>query len=221
MDHGFFIKAFYLTYTLKLGVVCGPDYSFLLPRVAYHFSKLLFANRVMFNFKWPSKEVAFSKELLNSLYRYALSLSNDEQQAYDLVQSCCEKALKKNIAAGDLKPYMYKSIRNQYIDMFRRKKLELVVDSELEQRELIDEHFIVENLDQLMIDRQHLEIILQDIDYQDRELLYLWAVEGNSMQELAQRTNTSRNTLLSRLNRLRKRLNHKYSYLNEQVSKDG
>jgi|GEM_PF-1245302 len=202
-------------------VVFGPDNSFYYFRTAYHFSKLLFANAVMFNFKWPTKEAAFSKELLNSLYRYALSLSNDEQLSYDLVQSCCEKALKKSIATSELKPYMYKSIRNQYIDLYRRKKLELVVDSELEQRELIDEHFITEGLDQLMIDRQHLEIILQDIDYQDRELLYLWAVEGNSMQELAQRTNTSRNTLLSRLNRLRKRLSQKYSYLNEQVSNDG
>jgi len=175
----------------------------------------------MFNFKWPIKEVTFSNELLNNLYRYALSLSNDQHQAYDLVQSCCEKVLKKQLAANELKPYMLKSIRNQYIDQFRRKKLELVVDSELEHKELLDEHFIAEGLEQLMIDRQHLTIILQDIDYQDRELLYLWAVEGNSMQELAQLSNVSRNTLLSRLNRLRKRLKQKYSYLNEQVSKDG
>ncbi|NQZ33299.1 MAG: sigma-70 family RNA polymerase sigma factor [Oceanospirillaceae bacterium] len=175
----------------------------------------------MFNFKWPEKGVQFDDELLNSLYRYALSLSNDQQQAYDLVQSCCEKVLLKKVAKKELKPYMLKSIRNQFIDQYRRWKLELVIDSDLEHQERIDEQQTAQGLEQLMIDRQHLAIILQDISYQDRELLYLWAVEGNSMQELAQRTNTSRNTLLSRLNRLKKRLNQKYGYLNEQVGHNG
>lgn len=175
----------------------------------------------MFNFNWPAKDVQFNDELLQSLYRYALSLSNDQQQAYDLVQSCCEKVLLKKVPAKELKPYMRKSIRNQFIDQYRRWKLELVIDSDLEQQEFIDEQHVTHGLEQLMINRQHLAIILQDISYQDRELLYLWAVEGNSMQELAQCTDTSRNTLLSRLNRLKKRLSQKYGYLNEQVSNDG
>ena len=116
---------------------------------------------------------------------------------------------------------MFKIIRNQFIAQYRRKKLELVADGTLAQQQIIHEQDVVQDLEQLMINRQQVEIMLQDLNYQDRELLYLWAVEGHSIAEIAQRTDRSRNTLLSRLNRLKKRLKQKYGHLNEQVSKDG
>ena len=175
----------------------------------------------MFNFSWRITEFNLSDAVLNSLYRYALSLVHDQQQAYDLVQNCCEKVLRQKKPAVDLKPYMFKIIRNQFIDQYRRKKLELVADGTLAQQQIIHEQDVVQDLEQLMINRQQVEIMLQDLNYQDRELLYLWAVEGHSIAEIAQRTDRSRNTLLSRLNRLKKRLKQKYGHLNEQVSKDG
>ena len=156
----------------------------------------------MFNFSWRITEFNLSDALLNSLYRYALSLVHDQQQAYDLVQNCCEKVLRQKKPAVDLKPYMFKIIRNQFIDQYRRKKLELVADGTLAQQQIIHEQDVVQDLEQLMIN-------------------YLWAVEGHSIAEIAQRTDRSRNTLLSRLNRLKKRLKQKYGHLNEQVSKDG
>jgi len=38
------------------------------------------------------------KELLNQLYRFAISLTNNDDQAYDLLQTCVEKYLKANLA---------------------------------------------------------------------------------------------------------------------------
>ncbi len=35
------------------------------------------------------------KELLNQLYRFAISLTNNDDQAYDLLQTCIEKYLKE------------------------------------------------------------------------------------------------------------------------------
>ena len=172
----------------------------------------------MFERIWPAKKATFNKTLLNELYRYALSLSHDETLAYDLVQSSCEKTLAKEIAADQHKAYMFKVIRNQYIDIYRRRKLELVVDSEQSSQSAPEEQGTLQDLDQIMIDKQHVELILRDLDYQDRELLYLWAVEGTTMQELSKRTATPRGTLLSRLNRLKKRLQQQYGYITEQVS---
>jgi RNA polymerase sigma-70 factor (ECF subfamily) len=167
---------------------------------------------------WPAKKAAFNKTLLNDLYRYALSLSHDETLAFDLVQSCCEKTLNKKITPDQHKAFMFKVIRNQYIDIYRRRKLELVIDSELTSQSDIEEQCTLQNLDQIMIDKQHVDLILSDLNYQDRELLYLWAVEGTTMQELSERTATPRGTLLSRLNRLKKRLQQRYGYINEQAS---
>ncbi len=172
----------------------------------------------MFELIWPTKKATFNAALLNDLYRYALSLSHDETLAYDLVQSCCEKTLDKKIASDQRKAFMFKVIRNQYIDIYRRRKLELVVDSELSNQPSLEEQCTLQDLDQIMIDKQHVDLILSDLDYQDRELLYLWAVEGTTMQELSERTATPRGTLLSRLNRLKKRLQQQYGYLNEQAS---
>ncbi len=160
---------------------------------------------------WPLKKTAFDERLLNSLYRYALSLTHEPHQAYDLVQSCCEKILRKPPHNSTLKPFMLKVIRNQFIDQYRRKKLELVVDATTSSIHAIEEQTTLQELDDIMIDKQHVAMLLQRLCTQDRELLYLWAVEGVTMQELADQTNTPRGTLLSRLNRLKKRLKQEYA----------
>ena len=109
-------------------------------------------------------------------------------------------------------------MRNQFIDQYRRTKLELVVDSELAQHTEIDEQNSLLELEKIMIAKQHVALILQELSHQDRELLYLWAVEGRTVQELAERTDTPRGTLLSRLHRLKNRLRQDYGHLIEQVS---
>lgn len=172
----------------------------------------------MLELVWPSKKITFDKTLLNELYRYALSLTHDETQAYDLLQSCCEKTLHKKLNLEQQKPYMYKVIRNQFIDSYRRNKLELIIDSQANTEDRLEEQSTLQDLDQIMIDKQHVSIILDDLSSQDRELLYLWAVEGSTVQELAERTSTPRGTLLSRLSRLKKRLQQQYGYIREQVS---
>ncbi len=172
----------------------------------------------MFELIWPAKKAKLNKALLNDLYRYAVSLTQDETLAYDLVQSCCEKTLGKKIEGDQRKAFMFKVIRNHYIDIYRRRKLELVSDSESSNHSAREEQCTLQDLDQIMIDKQHVDLILSDLNYQERELLYLWAVEGTTLQEISERTSTPRGTLLSRLNRLKKRLQQQYGHLNEQAS---
>ena len=63
------------------------------------------------------------KEQLNQLYRFAISLSNNEDQAYDLLQTCLEKYLKRDVSDIE-KPiaYLKQMIRNEFIDQMRQKR---------------------------------------------------------------------------------------------------
>ncbi|MDO6765589.1 RNA polymerase sigma factor [Agarivorans sp. 1_MG-2023] len=167
-------------------------------------------------FRRPTKPV-FSDELLNQLYRYALSLCNNDQQAYDLLQSCCEKVLQQARLPEPLKPYMMRVIRNQFIDQYRRRKLELVADEAL-QAELVKPEDHWQDMESLVIDQQHVALLIQKLSADDAELLYLWAVEGFSMQEISNASGIARGTLLSRVSRLKKRLSDEFSHLVEEVS---
>ena len=172
----------------------------------------------MFNIFRRTQKIDFSKDLLNDLYRYALSLCQYSDQAYDLVQSSCEKVLKQGIEQGAIKPYMMTCIRNEYFDQFRRFKLSLVVDEKLQDELVVNEQQLLQQLDATMIDKQHVSLVLENLSIDERELLYLWAIEGFSMQEIAIQTKTPRGTLLSRLSRLKKRLQNDFPHLVKEVS---
>lgn len=65
----------------------------------------------------------FDRETLNKLYRYGLSLTQDNDAAYDLLQNSIEKFLKKDRVADNPAAYLRKMMRNQFIDDCRRAKI--------------------------------------------------------------------------------------------------
>lgn len=73
----------------------------------------------------------FNKDELNKLYQYALSLTRQEDTAYDLVQSALEKSLRKIPQPID-KPQAYLKviIRNLFFDIERHKKVVLMVSTD-------------------------------------------------------------------------------------------
>ncbi|WP_220720761.1 RNA polymerase sigma factor [Agarivorans litoreus] len=167
-------------------------------------------------FKRKARPV-YSDALLNQLYRYGFSLCHSSEQAYELLQSCCEKVLQKDPPPEPLQPYMMRVIRNEFIDNFRRKKLELVVDED----QYIDASIVeksLQNMELLLIDQQHVGLVMERLSEDERELLYLWAVEGLSVQEIAITSGVARGTLLSRVSRLKKRLSDEFGHLIEEVS---
>ncbi|KXF83443.1 RNA polymerase subunit sigma-24 [Enterovibrio coralii] len=168
-------------------------------------------------FKKKKRDV-FDKALLNQLYRYAYSLSNEESLAFDLVQMSCEKTLRLDDPNKQTKPYMMTIIRHAFIDQYRRKHFELVVDTNELTEVIEDEARALKSLEDLQIEKENVALILAEVSPQERELLFLWAVEGLTIQEIASLTETPIGTLLSRLSRLRKRLIAKFGHLNEQVS---
>lgn len=143
------------------------------------------------------------RDSLQKLYRYAYALTADEDDAYDLLQSAIEICLNKPADRADKSAaYIRMIMKNRYIDMYRHQQSF--------PHENIDDHSPV-NLDESALediviaadDLAHIWAMLESID---REVLYLWAIEGFSMREISAMLAISRGTLLSRIHRLRKRL---------------
>ncbi len=147
-------------------------------------------------------------EILQILYRYACTLTLDQTHAYDLVHDAVEKYLhidkrekKKQTRIEKPEHYLCRMIRNHYIDQLRHAKkypLEDIcnTDHAIEQNDM-------SQLENSVIAEQALEKIWPELSALERELLHLWAVENFTAQEIADFTDTPRGTILSRIHRLR------------------
>ncbi len=161
---------------------------------------------------WPRKRRAISSpaeapdaldEILQNAYRYALSLAHDPAEAEDLVQEACIAILG---ARGSWdKPYLFTTIRNRFIDHYRRSQRVLFVslDGGAEASTLAeaDEPFALDVLEAGAIDRA-----LGRLRLEERETLYLAVVEGYTAQEIADLTDRPRGTVLSLLHRTKRKL---------------
>lgn len=159
----------------------------------------------------------FNKDELNQLYRYALSLSADEQMAYDLVQSGIERYLKKisNSAVTindpvEKTPALLKTIiRNCYFDLLRHQKVVPMVSIDVEDESSLETYIgLVDNdeMADLLINQQEVQQLISDLSVQENELLYLWAVEEHTVEEISRIYAKPKGTILSKLHRLKKRI---------------
>ena len=147
------------------------------------------------------------KTLLNKLYRYAMSLTHQEDQAYDVLQSCVEKFLKADqstIQSGEA--YLMRMIRNEFIDQTRKQCFYSDVGPEIVER-LNNESALEESsLEDVFVRQSEVELLLGTMSADERELLFLWAVEEYTLAEISQIKQVPRGTLLSKLHRLKKRI---------------
>ena len=147
-----------------------------------------------------------NKNELNQLYRYALSLSAHQESAYDLVQSAVERFLKKSPESVD-KPlaYLKTIIRNLYFDQQRHKKVLPMISIESDEFSYIEP--VDDNaMEDQLINQQEVQGLLKNLSTQENELLYLWAVEEHTVDEIARIYDKPRGTMLSKLHRLKKRI---------------
>ena len=147
------------------------------------------------------------KPLLNQLYRYALSLTHQEDQAYDVLQSCVEKFLKADQSSiQSAEAYLMRMIRNEFIDQTRKKCFYTDVGPEVVSK-ISDESALSElSLEDVFIQQSEVESLLGTMSGDERELLFLWAVEEYTLEEISQIKQVPRGTLLSKLHRLKKRI---------------
>lgn len=161
-----------------------------------------------------SDDNMLQSDTLNRLYRYCHSLTNDAAQAYDLLQDGIERYLKQDRAQIQHPlPYMHRLLRNRYIDLERQKQrypADSLDHAEPELREQMFNQAAIsigtETLEQQTIAAKDLEPIWASLNPAEREILYLWAVEGMSASEIGDHLDMPRNTILSKIHRSRQKI---------------
>jgi len=160
--------------------------------------------------------MTFTDEHLQKLFRYGVSLTRNDAQAYDLLQDALETYLKKP-PANDASSmgYIRSVMRNRFIDQYRQRSRfpEQQLDDE-EETLSIDERL----LEDIVITHQELDTVWQKLSLVECELMFLWAIEELSASEIATELEMPRGTVLSRIYRLRNRLNNESSTSNEEAS---
>ncbi|MFN4128588.1 MAG: RNA polymerase sigma factor [Paracoccaceae bacterium] len=155
-------------------------------------------------------EIAFRTELVGivpKLRRFALSLAGNLQDADDLVQGACEKALKNRLqfqAGSRMDSWMYRIVQTLWLDDRRRHKVRgTSVDPD--EAYLSDEGKAAS----LPEDRMMLAKVrsaMAQLPEGQREVLALVAIEGLSYREAADTLNVPVGTVMSRLSRARESL---------------
>ncbi len=140
------------------------------------------------------------EELLHRGYRYALSLTHDENRAEDLLQDAFVSILRRG--GHRSAAYLNATIRNRFIDLYRRERL--VVMQRLE--ETGEEAMLALDADDSWVDPELLDQALGTLRPQEREAIYLATVEDYTAREIADFTGRPRGTVLSLLHRARAKL---------------
>jgi len=149
-----------------------------------------------------------SDDQLQRAYRYAISLANDHDIAMDIVHTAYIRMLECDTASiENVQGYFFRCIRNIFIDKKRFDCRWLVLSDDSDDNGI---DISTETLESTFIDKNLLEQIWKNLTVLERELLYLWAIEGYTIDEISHLTDTPRGTLLSRVHRIRKKvLNNK------------
>lgn len=136
-------------------------------------------------------------------YRYAIALTGEREQAYDVVHTAVTHWLSAATAAVDNPlAYFLRIVRNTFLADQRRaaqmrwspiEDAEAVIPADLRA------------LEDVQLERAWLERVWGDFTAAEREVLFLWAVEGYTVDEISAQTGAPRGTLLARMHRLRRK----------------
>ena len=132
------------------------------------------------------------RDVLDAGFRYALSLVHTEPDAEDLVQESWLRLYQKKGRKIN-KSLLFTSIRNLFIDQYRRGKLAVF--------EEFDEEREVSHANYSEVSIKDLELALAALRPEEREAIFLNSVEGYTAQEIADFTQRSRGTVLSLIHR--------------------
>lgn len=145
-----------------------------------------------------------SQNELQRLFKYAFSLCKDESHSYDLVYDIIAKVIDRTPPPETPYTFCIRSIRNKFIDEMRRAQK--FTDIEFDETYTNAISLGAAELEAIIISKSDFPKIWSVIEATDREILYLSAVEGYSASEISNTIGVPRNTILSRIHRLRTRL---------------
>ena len=159
----------------------------------------------------------FNDEELHRFYRYCIALTDNEEDAFDLLQDSLEKFVRRNVRGIENQGgYFFRMIRNKFIDGVRKKKVQ-GTDLAYEDEKVVQ--LDSQSLEDFVMNRFEAEQIMKQLETQDRELLFLWAVEGLTIQEIADHLDIPKGTLLSRIHRFRIKIQKVLGARDKKVSR--
>ena len=132
---------------------------------------------------------------LNKLYQYALVLTNQDEEAYDLVHTAILKIEGRFI----LKELAYAKTVVRHLFFDHKKK-------EAKAFEYTSDFSIDSSFEEVLINQDQLQELLKKLKPAERELLYLIAVEEHSYKEVSKLTGEKINTLLTRFKRIKEKI---------------
>lgn len=159
-------------------------------------------------------------EFMPALYSAALRMTQNPQDAEDLVQETYLRAFRAfdSFQEGtNLKAWLYKILTNSFINSYRVKKKrayetsldeveDLYLYKKLSQQESTDRTFSPEELVLKTLTDQEIKDALESLPESFRLAVILADVEGFSYQEIAEILNLPVGTVMSRIHRGRKAL---------------
>lgn len=162
------------------------------------------------------------KDIINSidsLLRYAYTMTGNEEDAKDLVQETCYKALKNMDSLDEnsnVKAWLFTIMRNLWLNQRKRNLISpIYLDETIEN--VSDEWNI--NPEELLINnetRQLLMKALNDLPDAYKEILILRYFEDFSYSEISKILDCPLGTVMSRLNRAREKLKETFLKIYEK-----
>jgi RNA polymerase sigma-70 factor, ECF subfamily len=149
--------------------------------------------------------------LFDQLYNFAHWLTQNREEAEDLVQETYAKALKgfSSFQLGtNFRAWMYRILRNTFLTSRTglRATSTVPLDTEDDGPELAVERENPETILMRLTDSQRLQTAIDALPVHYREILLLCEVEEMSYQEIAETLSIPIGTVMSRLSRARKSL---------------
>ena len=151
--------------------------------------------------------------LFDQLYNFAHWLTQNREEAEDLVQETYVKALKgfSSFQLGtNFRAWIYRILRNTFLTSRKRLKVTMTVpfdfDEEEEAPEPAIEHDTPETLLLARSSQESLQQAIDELPVHFREILLLCEVEEMSYQEISETLAVPIGTVMSRLSRARQTL---------------
>lgn len=150
---------------------------------------------------------------IESLYRLAYRLSGQQSDAEDLVQDLLIKLyprLEELQKLEKLRPWLARSLYNLYIDRVRRQTRNPVQGGEDELQLALDQVHEPQHIPEQLLQQHQLQgriqLALELLNNDQRDLITLHDIEGYTLPELETVLDTPLGTLKSRLHRARAKL---------------
>jgi RNA polymerase sigma-70 factor, ECF subfamily len=148
--------------------------------------------------------------LFDSLFNFACWLTQDREEAEDLVQETYAKALKgfSSFQLGtNFRAWMFRILRNTFLTSRTGLRAKMTVSLEDEEEQGVELGVSQQTPESILIDRattESMQAALEGLSLPHREVLLLCDVEEMSYLEIAETLSIPIGTVMSRLARARK-----------------